>query len=84
MDLIKQLAEELSLRPTQVEAAVKLLDEGNTVPFIARYRKEATGSLDDNALRDLEDRLNYLRNLDKRRGGDPFLHRGAGGADRRA
>ena len=68
MDLIKQLAEELSLRPTQVEAAVKLLDEGNTVPFIARYRKEATGSLDDNALRDLEDRLNYLRNLDKRRG----------------
>ena len=51
MDLIKQLAEELSLRPTQVEAAVKLLDEGNTVPFIARYRKEATGSLDDNASR---------------------------------
>ncbi len=68
MDLVKQLAEELSLRETQVEAAVKLLDEGNTVPFIARYRKEVTGSLDDNALRDLEDRLTYLRNLDKRRG----------------
>ena len=67
MDIIKQLSEELSLRESQVESAVKLLDEGNTVPFIARYRKEATGSLDDGQLRDLEDRLNYLRNLDKRR-----------------
>ena len=67
MDLIKQLSRELSLRPGQVEAAVRLLDEGNTVPFIARYRKEATGSLDDNALRDLEERLGYLRNLEKRR-----------------
>lgn len=67
MNLIQQLAQELSLRESQVESAVKLLDEGNTVPFIARYRKEATGSLDDGQLRDLEDRLNYLRNLDKRR-----------------
>ncbi len=67
MDIIKQLSEELSLRESQVESAVKLLDEGNTVPFIARYRKEVTGSLDDSQLRDLEDRLNYLRNLDKRR-----------------
>lgn len=67
MDLIQQLAQELSLRETQVQSAVNLLDEGNTVPFIARYRKEATGSLDDTQLRDLEDRLNYLRNLDKRR-----------------
>ena len=67
MKLIQQLAQELSLRESQVESAVKLLDEGNTVPFIARYRKEATGSLDDSQLRDLEDRLTYLRNLDKRR-----------------
>lgn len=67
VDLIKQLAAELELKETQVQSAVKLLDEGNTVPFIARYRKEVTGSLDDNQLRDLEDRLNYLRNLDKRR-----------------
>ena len=67
MNLTQQLAQELSLRESQVESAVRLLDEGNTVPFIARYRKEATGSLDDSQLRDLEDRLNYLRNLDKRR-----------------
>jgi uncharacterized protein len=67
LNLIQQLAQELSLRESQVESAVKLLDEGNTVPFIARYRKEVTGSLDDGQLRDLEDRLNYLRNLDKRR-----------------
>ncbi len=67
MDMIKIISEELSISPKQVESAVKLLDEGNTVPFIARYRKEATGSLDDTQLRDLEDRLTYLRNLDKRR-----------------
>lgn len=67
LNLIQQLAQELSLRESQVESAVKLLDEGNTVPFIARYRKEVTGSLDDTQLRDLEDRLTYLRNLDKRR-----------------
>ncbi|MBP0981377.1 MAG: RNA-binding transcriptional accessory protein, partial [Oscillospiraceae bacterium] len=67
MDIVKIISEELSLKPTQVESAIKLLDEGNTVPFIARYRKEVTGSLDDTQLRDLEDRLTYLRNLDKRR-----------------
>ena len=67
MDLIQQLSQELKLRPAQVEAAVRLLDEGNTIPFIARYRKEMTDSLDDAALRDLSDRLEYLRNLQKRR-----------------
>ncbi|MEG2174115.1 MAG: Tex family protein [Oscillospiraceae bacterium] len=66
MEIVKQISNELSLREAQVAAAVKLLDEGNTVPFIARYRKEATDSLDDNKLRDLADRLQYLRNLDKR------------------
>ena len=67
MDMIAQLTQELSLRPEQVQAAVRLLDEGNTVPFIARYRKEATGALDDQQLRDLSERLDYLRGLDKRR-----------------
>ena len=67
MDIIQKLSEELNIRASQVEAAVKLLDEGNTVPFIARYRKEVTGSLDDDALRALLDRLNYLRSLEKRK-----------------
>ena len=67
MDIIKTLAKELNLREEQVEKTVALLDEGNTVPFIARYRKEVTGSLDDVTLRSLEDRLNYLRKLDERR-----------------
>ena len=67
MELLQQLSQELKLRPNQVEAAVRLLDEGNTIPFIARYRKEMTDSLDDAALRDLADRLEYLRNLQKRR-----------------
>ena len=65
--MIRQLARELSLREEQVAAAVKLIDEGNTIPFIARYRKEATGSMEDTALRELDDRLGYLRNLEKRR-----------------
>ena len=65
--LIQQLAQELSLNPTHVEAVVTLLDEGNTIPFIARYRKEAHGSMSDDVLRDLADRLNYLRNLSARR-----------------
>ncbi len=68
MDIIKTLAAELGLTPSQVEKTVALIDEGNTIPFIARYRKEVTGSLDDITLRALEDRLNYLRNMDKRRG----------------
>ena len=67
MDIIKALAKELNLTQEQVEKTVALLDEGNTVPFIARYRKEVTGSLDDVMLRNLEDRLNYLRKLDERR-----------------
>ncbi|MEG0091460.1 MAG: Tex-like N-terminal domain-containing protein [Oscillospiraceae bacterium] len=67
MDIIKQLAEELKLKESQVKATVELIDGGNTIPFIARYRKEATGSLDDNILRDLFDRLTYIRNLEKRK-----------------
>ena len=67
MDILSKLSEELRLPLRQIEAAVKLIDEGNTIPFIARYRKEVTGSLDDTVLRTLFDRLNYLRNLDKRR-----------------
>ena len=59
-----RLAEELAVAEVQVAAAVRLLDEGATVPFIARYRKEATGSLDDGQLRTLEERLRYLRELD--------------------
>ncbi|MBQ7983191.1 MAG: helix-hairpin-helix domain-containing protein, partial [Clostridia bacterium] len=67
MDIITQLTEELNLKREQVEKTVALIDEGNTIPFIARYRKEVTGSLDDTVLRALEERLNYLRSLDKRR-----------------
>ena len=67
MDYSGLLASEFSLRPAQVAAAVELLDAGNTIPFIARYRKEATGSLDDQVLREMAERLEYLRNLDKRR-----------------
>jgi uncharacterized protein len=63
MDIIKQLQEEFRLKPFQVENTVKLIDEGNTIPFIARYRKEATASLNDVILRDFYERLNYLRNL---------------------
>ncbi|MGV7904019.1 Tex-like N-terminal domain-containing protein, partial [Mycobacterium kansasii] len=62
-----RIAEELSVGENQVAAAVQLLDEGSTVPFIARYRKEVTGSLDDAQLRTLEERLGYLRELDDRR-----------------
>ncbi|WP_418740118.1 Tex family protein [Enorma sp.] len=67
MDIIATLAAELSLKPAAVDAAVKLIDEGNTIPFIARYRKEATGGMDDVALRTLDDRLTYLRNLEQRK-----------------
>lgn len=67
MDIIKKLAEELNIGRHQAEAAVKLIDEGNTIPFIARYRKEATGSLDDQILRNLDERLKYLRNLEERK-----------------
>ncbi len=67
MDIIKTLAEELSLTAEQVEKTVELIDDGNTIPFIARYRKEVTGSLDDEKLRDLSERLTYLRNLEARK-----------------
>lgn len=67
MDHIERLAEEFKLQPRQVRAAVELLDAGNTIPFIARYRKEMTGSMDDQVLREVAERLEYLRNLDKRR-----------------
>ncbi len=67
MDIIKKLSEELNVKLTQVEAAVKLLDDGNTVPFIARYRKEVTGGLDDECLRNLTERLGYLRSLEARK-----------------
>ena len=62
-----RLAEELGVRAQQVTAAISLLDGGATVPFVARYRKEATGALDDTQLRRLEERLSYLRELDERR-----------------
>ena len=67
MDIIAVLSQELSVPKTQIESAVKLMDEGNTIPFIARYRKEVTGGLDDTILRNLEERLHYLRNLEKRK-----------------
>ncbi len=67
MNIIKKLAEELEVKAAQAEAAVQLIDEGNTIPFIARYRKEATGSLNDEVLRKLYERLNYLRNLEERK-----------------
>ena len=67
MDIILKLSEELGIRKSQAEAAVKLIDEGNTIPFIARYRKEVTGSLNDEVLRNLYERLTYLRNLEERK-----------------
>lgn len=67
MDIIAQLTSEFHLQPWQVENVIQLIDEGNTIPFIARYRKEAHGTLDDQVLRELHERLEYLRNLEKRR-----------------
>ena len=80
----QRIAEELGVRERQVAAAVELLDGGATVPFIARYRKEATGCLDDAQLRTLEERLRYLRELEERRGRDPRVDPRAGQARRRA
>ena len=65
--IIKTIAEELGIKEKQVENAIKLIDERNTIPFIARYRKEVTGGLSDEILRDLGERLAYLRNLEKRK-----------------
>ena len=67
MDILKVISDELNIKLSQVEAAVKLIDEGNTIPFIARYRKEVTGSLNDEVLRNLDERLKYLRNLEDRK-----------------
>ena len=67
MDILKTLAQEFSVKEEQVAATVALIDEGNTIPFISRYRKEVTGGLDDTTLRELNDRLSYLRNLEERR-----------------
>ncbi len=67
MDIIKTLAQELEVKTWQVEAAVQLIDDGNTIPFISRYRKEVTGSLNDEVLRKLYERLNYLRNLEEKK-----------------
>jgi len=67
MEITAVLAEELGIKKQQADAAVKLIDEGNTIPFIARYRKEATGALNDEVLRSLYDRLNYLRNLEEKK-----------------
>ena len=67
MDIISKITEELQVKKWQVEAAVGLIDEGNTIPFISRYRKEATGSLNDEQLRNLHERLLYLRNLEEKK-----------------
>ncbi|WP_438876146.1 Tex-like N-terminal domain-containing protein, partial [Bacillus cereus group sp. BC45] len=67
LKIVQRIATELSVQPRQVAAAVQLLDEGSTVPFIGRYRKEVTGNLDDTQLRQLEERLLYLRELEDRR-----------------
>ena len=67
MDITLKLTQEFSLKAWQVENVIKLIDDGNTIPFIARYRKEATGSLDDQLLRNLYDRLTYLRNMEEQK-----------------
>ena len=68
MNIVQTIAGELGIQAWQVEAVIKLIDEGNTIPFIARYRKEAHGTLDDTQLRTLDERLRYLRALNERRG----------------
>ena len=78
MNIIETLAKEFSLKVSQVEATVGLIDDGNTIPFIARYRKEVTGSLDDTVLRNLDDRLKYLRNLEARKSEVSSLIEGQG------
>ena len=68
MDVLKRITEEFGLKEEHAKNVVALLDEGNTIPFIARYRKEMTGHIDDQVLRELADRLTYLRNVEKRKG----------------
>ncbi|MBR6687523.1 MAG: RNA-binding transcriptional accessory protein, partial [Clostridia bacterium] len=67
MNILERITNEFNLRPQHVENIVELLDQGNTIPFIARYRKELTGHIDDQVLREFSDRLTYLRNLEKRK-----------------
>ena len=67
MDIIQIISNELEIKPQQTEAVIALIDEGNTIPFIARYRKEKTGALNDEVLRKFDERLRYLRSLDERR-----------------
>ncbi len=67
MDINQKITAELGVKRWQVDAAVKLIDDGNTIPFISRYRKEAPGALDDEVLRKLAERLNYLRNLEEKK-----------------
>ena len=67
MDFVTALSTQFQLKPWQVQTVMELIDEGNTIPFIARYRKEAHGSLDDQALRQIADRLEYLRSLEKKK-----------------
>ena len=83
LKIVQRIATELTVQPRQVAAAVQLLDEGSTVPFIARYRKEVTGNLDDTQLRNLEERLLYLRELEDRRATILAQHRRARQAHRR-
>ena len=66
MNIIETIANELNVKQSQVEKTIELIDGGNTIPFIARYRKEVTGNLSDEQLRNLNDRLTYLRNLEQR------------------
>ena len=67
LDILKKIQEEFKLKSSQVKNTVELLDEGNTIPFIARYRKEKTGELEDSVIRELSNRLDYLRNLEERK-----------------
>ena len=67
MEIVKVISQELNIKTWQSEAVIKLIDEGNTIPFIARYRKEATGALNDEILRAFYERLNYLRNLEDKK-----------------
>lgn len=84
MDILKQLAEELHLEPRRVESVVALLDDGNTIPFIARYRKEQTGAMDDQVLRSLSERLGLSAPLTGAEGKNPRLFGRTGGAQRGA
>ena len=83
MDINQVITGELGVKRWQVDAAVKLIDEGNTIPFIARYRKEVTGTLDDAQLRTLYERLVYLRNLEEKERTGSVKYRGTGKTHRR-